>query len=194
VLVHGEVERASDNRDHDAAQTHRKALTRLVETRATLPGAAFQPSGPADTTQVARAAFFAAESGRAKGVADQITRWREAVAACAQAGLGWEQRVSRSRLARALTESGASRSEPAELLRGVHDYSVQQSATPLQTRVGELAASARISLTAPLVPASDAVPGAFTALTAREREVLGHLVANRTNAEIGEALFISEKP
>ena len=47
--------------------------------------------------------------------------------------------------------------------------------------------------TALLVPASDAVPAAFTALTAREREVLGHLVANRTIAEIGQALFISEK-
>ena len=83
--------------------------------------------------------------------------------------------------------------ETAQLLRGVHAYAVQQGATPLQSRVEELAASARISLTAPLVPARDAVPAAFIALTAREREVLGHLVANRTNAEIGEALFISEK-
>ena len=83
--------------------------------------------------------------------------------------------------------------ETAQLLRGVHAYAVQQGATPLQSRVEELAASARISLTAPLVPSRDAVPAAFIALTAREREVLGHLVANRTNAEIGEALFISEK-
>ena len=42
-------------------------------------------------------------------------------------------------------------------------------------------------------PPSEAVPAAFTALTARETEVLAHLVANRTNAEIAEALFISEK-
>ena len=34
---------------------------------------------------------------------------------------------------------------------------------------------------------------AFAGLTAREKEVLAHLVANRTNAEIAEALFISEK-
>ena len=37
------------------------------------------------------------------------------------------------------------------------------------------------------------MPAAFTGLTARENEVLAHLVANRTNAEIAEALFISEK-
>jgi DNA-binding CsgD family transcriptional regulator len=56
-----------------------------------------------------------------------------------------------------------------------------------QTRVEELAASARISLTSPRIPT------AFTGLTGRETEVLAHLVANRTNAEISEALFISEK-
>ena len=37
------------------------------------------------------------------------------------------------------------------------------------------------------------MPAAFTGLTARETEVLAYLVANRTNAEIAEALFISEK-
>ena len=36
-------------------------------------------------------------------------------------------------------------------------------------------------------------PGPFTALTARESEVLGHLVAGRTYAEIAAELFISEK-
>ena len=43
------------------------------------------------------------------------------------------------------------------------------------------------------MPASERVPAAFTGLTARETEVLGYLVANRTNAEIAQALFISEK-
>ena len=187
------VERASDDRDQAAAQAHREALTRLVKTRATLPGIAFQPFGPDDTVQLAWAALFAAESGRADEVEDQISPWREAVAACAEAGLGWDLQVSSWRLASALIQSGTSRVEAATLLRDVHAYAVQQGATPLQTRVEEVAASARISLTAPLAPASDAVPTAFTALTAREREVLGHLVANRTNAEIGQALFISEK-
>ncbi len=43
------------------------------------------------------------------------------------------------------------------------------------------------------MPPTQAVPAAFTGLTARETEVLAHLVANRTNAEIAETLFISEK-
>ena len=50
----------------------------------------------------------------------------------------------------------------------------------------------RIALTAPAgAPAS--VPPAFAGLTAREAQVLGHLVANRTYAEIATQLFISEK-
>ena len=128
-----------------------------------------------------------------RGVDDQIGPWREAVAACAQAGLGWEQQVSSWRLAFALIESGASRTEAAEILRGVHEYAVRQGAAPLQGRVEELAASARISLTSPRVPSAATVPAAFSGLTAREAEVLAHLVANRTNAEIAGALFISEK-
>ena len=188
------VEQASDDRDQTAVRRHREALTRLVKTRATLPGIVFQPSCPDDTVQPARAALFAAESGRADGVEDQIGLWREAVAACAEAGLGWEQQVSvmAARLrADRVRRLGQARQQ--QLLRGVHDYAVQQGATPLQTRVEELAASARISLTSPRVPAPEAVPAAFTGLTARETEVLAHLVANRTNAEIAEALFISEK-
>jgi DNA-binding CsgD family transcriptional regulator len=187
------VERASDDRDQTAVQTHREALTRLVKARATLPGIAFQPSGPDDTTQVARAAIFAAESGRAEGVQDQITPWREAVAACAGAGLGWEQQVSSWRLASALIDSGAPVGEAAELLRGVHDYAVKHSAIPLQTRVEELAASTRIPLTSPIIPNAVTVPTAFTGLTPRETQVLAHLVANRTNAEIAQTLLISEK-
>ena len=187
------VERGSDDRDQTAVQTHREALTQLVKARAALPGIAFQPTGPDDTVQVARAALFTAEQGRADGVEDQISLWREAVAASATAGLGWDQQVSSWRLAAALIESGASGTEAAELLRGVHDYASRQGAAPLMARVEELAASARISLTVPHIPTSEAVPAAFTGLTAREKEVLAHLVANRTNAEIGEALFISEK-
>jgi DNA-binding CsgD family transcriptional regulator len=37
------------------------------------------------------------------------------------------------------------------------------------------------------------VPAAFAGLTPRETEILAHLVANRTNAEIAQTLFISEK-
>jgi DNA-binding CsgD family transcriptional regulator len=187
------VQQALDDRDQTAVRRHREALTRLMKTRTTLPGIMFQPSCPDDTIQPARAALFAAEHGRAEDVDDQVSLWRGAAAACDAAGLGWEEQVSSWRLAAALIESGASGTEAAELLRVVHDYAAQQGAGPLKARVEELAASARISLATPRQPPSQAVPTAFAGLTAREREVLSHLVANRTNAEIGKTLFISEK-
>ena len=77
---------------------------------------------------------------------------------CADAAFGWEQQVATWRLAAALVESGGSLTEAAVLLRGVHDYAVQQSAAPLQTRVEELAASARISLTSPRIPTAAPSP------------------------------------
>ena len=146
------VQGASDHRHQSAVQAHREALTRLVKTRETLPGIAFQPSGPDDTVQLARAALFAAESGRAEGIQDQIGMWREAVAACSTAGLGWEEQTGSWRLAAALIGSGAPGTEAAELLRGVHAYAGRQGAAPLEARVEELAASARISLTSPRCP------------------------------------------
>ena len=97
------------------------------------------------------------------------------------------------RLCAALVESGASGTEAAELLRSVYDYATEQGAVPLKAMAEELAASTRISLASPRVPGSEPVPAAFIGLTAREKEVLAHLVANRTNAEIAGALFISEK-
>jgi DNA-binding CsgD family transcriptional regulator len=187
------VQCAADDRAHAAVQRHRDALTGLMKTRATLPGIAFQPSGPDDTVQFALTALFAAESGRAEGHEDQVRLWRDAVAACAAAAMGWEHQLSSWRLATALIEAGGSGAEAAELLRGVHDYASRQGAAPLRARVEELAASARISLVAPRLPHSESTPAAFNGLTAREREVLAHLVANRTNAEIAQTLFISEK-
>ena len=83
--------------------------------------------------------------------------------------------------------------EAAELLRGVHEYAVQQERRP----AADPRRGARRQRTHLAGRAEDARcrhrTRRFTGLTARETEVLAHLVANRTNAEIAEALFISEK-
>ena len=63
---------------------------------------------------------------------------------------------------------------------------------PMATSAEELAAVARISLAEPTAPPGHTL-APFSALTPREAEVLGHLVANRTYAEIATALYISEK-
>jgi DNA-binding CsgD family transcriptional regulator/tetratricopeptide (TPR) repeat protein len=187
------VQQAFDHRDQTAVQRHREALTRLVRTRETLPGIGFQPSCSDDTVQPALAALFAAEVGRTEGSENVLQLWRTAVATCAGAGMEWEQQLASWRLGSALIDTATKGTEAAEVLRGVHQYADQQGALPLTTAVEEVAAGAHISLTRPKPPPSGLVPAAFAGLTEREKEVLAHLVAHRTNAEIAEALFISEK-
>ena len=153
------VEGARDDRDEDAVRRHLLALDRLVSARGELLGTPFALYGDRDTLQPARAALFAAERGRAEGEADQVERWREAVAACDTAGLGWQQQYASWRLATALVALGQAGAEVGELLRGVHGYAMEQGALPLQRQVEELAGLARVSLREPRLPASSSNPG-----------------------------------
>lgn len=57
-----------------------------------------------------------------------------------------------------------------------------------------MALAARINLAEPSPPPEPSGQhSVFATLTTREREVLSHLVAGRTNAEIARDLFISDK-
>ena len=59
-------------------------------------------------------------------------------------------------------------------------------------QVAELARSARIPL-GDVAPESETARAALPGLTPREREILAHVVAGRTYAEIAAALVLSEK-
>jgi DNA-binding CsgD family transcriptional regulator/tetratricopeptide (TPR) repeat protein len=191
------AERARDDRDEGALRRHLGSLDRLVRMRAELPGLPFEPRGDVDVFEPFVAGVFAAESGRAEMATDQVDRWRQAIAACAAAGMEWERQLASWRLAAALVASGHPGPEAGELLRSAHRFASERGALPLQRRVEDLARIARISLAGPHRPVTESVtppaPAAFSGLTAREAEILGHLVADRTYAEIAAALFISEK-
>jgi len=82
-----------------------------------------------------------------------------------------------------------------EALRRSHALARQLQALPDLEHVLTLARSARVPLGEPVVGAVPAGGGSTSGvhLTGREEEVLAHVVAGRTYAEIARALVVSEK-
>lgn len=136
----------------------------------------------------------AAEYHRAVGDAD-ASMW-------SSVGEGWAGIRDRYRAAYAqwraaelaLSEKGG-RSRGAELLRMAHATCAELGAQALQRELDDLARRARVASTADLPEqAAVAKSDAGTAgLSTRELEVLALLAGGKTNRQIGEALFITEK-
>jgi DNA-binding NarL/FixJ family response regulator len=149
---------------------------------------------PGDVVHPARSALFAADRARCHGDKDTTTLWREAVTACHAAGLVWHEALASYQLARALLAGRHERREGAAALRHSARIATDLGAVPILRNCEEVARQAHIPLTeAAAKQAAPAPDGVLASLTPREREVLSHLVAGRTYAEIAQALFISEK-
>ena len=139
-----------------------------------------------------------AESARARNDSEQADRWAGAAEALAGAGLPWEEAYARWRAAQTLPGRGVGgevRRRSAAMLRRSHSLAVRLGAWPVQEAGQALARSARISLSVVTPPRSNPRQqhGELAKLTPREMEVLAHVVAGRTYAEIASTLFLSEK-
>ncbi len=187
------VEGARLTRRPVAVALARDALAGLVSLRDSLPGSVFAVVGPDDSVRPAQRALFEAEVARCTSGQVDPDAWDEAARLCRLAGLGWERWTARWRSIQALVAAGASRSVIAGALREVYRFSRSEGAGRLLRDVEDLARLARISLDDVQIPTQPSARTSFPHLTGREREVLAHLVAGRTYAEIAEALFISEK-
>ena len=188
------VEAGHDAREEAMVERGRQALEELQRVREELPGSPWEPNCDTDLVRPAWGALFEAERRRVTGEGGEIEAWREAARLCGQAGMRWDQNLALWRLGAELVGARDGGPEAAQALRSAHQYAVEQGATPLRERVRQTADLGRISLTEPVAPARrEARPAAFAQLTEREAEVLSYLVANRTNAEIAERLFISTK-
>jgi DNA-binding CsgD family transcriptional regulator/tetratricopeptide (TPR) repeat protein len=135
-----------------------------------------------------------AEQQRVDGSPD-ATAWAAAQAAwdaIAAAPLG---AYARFRRAEALLAGGGGRDVSGALLTEAHVTCERLAAEPLRGQIEALARRARVVLAAPERAPAPPVPEAAgdLGLTARELEVLAHLVDGETNREIAEALFISVK-
>jgi DNA-binding CsgD family transcriptional regulator/tetratricopeptide (TPR) repeat protein len=112
--------------------------------------------------------------------------WRAAMAAWEALSEPYHAAYCRFRGAEALLAVKGSREEAAALLRAAHETIVRLGADTLRVKIEDLARRARLELVA---AAETPVPG----LTAREGEILALLSDGRTNRQIAEELFISER-
>ena len=103
-------------------------------------------------------------------------------------GAVYEQAVCRWQYAAAVLESGGDQATAAEELRAAYEVAERLGAVPLAQAITDLARRARLSL-----PGVAAQPGPEDILTGRERDVLEQVALGRTNRQIGEELYISEK-
>jgi DNA-binding NarL/FixJ family response regulator len=97
----------------------------------------------------------------------------------------------RWRLAGALASARRARGRALAELRRAHAIAVDLGALPLQRDIEALAKRARMSLVEEAKGSMSR--GRQFDLTSREREVLGLVAAGRTNRQIAEDLFITEK-
>jgi DNA-binding CsgD family transcriptional regulator len=138
-------------------------------------------------------ALYDAESCRGHLDSSAGAAWLAAADACHEGMLAWDEAYASWRAAEALLRDRANRDAGVAPLRRAHELAVDLNAAPLLAEIEALAASARVPLAA-VVRMEDAEDGAvLSTLTPREREILAHIVAGRTYAEIARALVVSEK-
>src|SRR5262249_19036931 len=131
------------------------------------------------------AAMGDAERTRRDGASDP-ERWADVLGRWDQLAYPAPAAYARWRLAEATLAAGR-RSEAVPLWRDAHTAAVQLGANGLVGAIEAAAGRAAVALSA------EAETPTPYGLTARELEVLALVAAGRTNRQIGEALFISEK-
>jgi DNA-binding CsgD family transcriptional regulator len=136
-----------------------------------------------------------AEQSRLEGRSDP-ERWRAAAVAWERLAYPFDAAYARFRHAEALLASGPHLKQAETMLRPAHQTAVTLGAAPLQRQIELLARRGRLRLEdhaetaqAPAAPS----PTASLGLTRREAEVLSLLAEGRTNRQIGQELFITEK-
>lgn len=171
-----------------------EVVAMLGEVVSDWPWEPFTTVRPDAAVQSMNQSLFLAEVARCRDDPDQPGRWRVAIEACEAANAPWHQAVAQCRCAEATVAAGQPAVSVSELMRRAHHTAAELGAEPLQDSVAALARRTRISLRE---PAAVAAPGQsrtpLSALTARELEILGFLVAGRSNGEIAKELFISGK-
>lgn len=189
------AEAAQAARDAGDADGVSRAVSALDQMLGGWLSAPFSQERPDAVEQAMSKALFEAEVARCRADPGQAELWRAAIDKCHVAGFPWEEAVARLRCAEALVAVGPPDSSAVSgLLRDAHRWAVEVGAEPLRDKVESLARLARVNLRQPVLLQGQAdQPAVLAGLTAREREILGFLVAGRSNGEIAKDLVLSTK-
>jgi DNA-binding NarL/FixJ family response regulator len=137
-----------------------------------------------------------AERSRLEGRSDP-EQWRAAATAWERLEHPYDAAYARLRQAEALLAERGSRLQAEQVLRNAYRTAVTLRAGPLRREVELLAQRGRLDLQqqadAAAAPDAPPSPAASLGLTQREAEVLALVAEGRTNRQIGQALFITEK-
>lgn len=138
-------------------------------------------------------AMYHAEVARGRQAADQHLLWEQASNALHEM-LPWEECYSLWRQAESLLLTGhAHRDDGVDALRRSYALARGLGALPITDELEALARGAHVRLGDPATSGPPPLETHQVGLTARETEILGHIVAGRTYGEIARALVVSEK-
>jgi DNA-binding CsgD family transcriptional regulator len=188
--VVAEVERTLDQRARrepiDVDATVARLQHRLDLVRA-LAGSV--PGGP----QLDTAAHLAhATASLTRLTISEAGAWAEAVARWNDLGDRWPTAVALVREAEAAAAAGAA-DRAATSLRHAHAIASELGALPLLAEIDAVSRRTRVSIEAPTRVVLDESSAERLGLTPREAEVLALVAAGRSNRQIGEELFVSDK-
>jgi len=184
------AQQARDRRDPEGV---RRAYQQLTELTAIFRSHAGDPAMALNEPRRNRGwtALVPAETARCHATDDEAEAWRRAREVFREIRFPWEEAYCGWRLAQALVRLNAPRKEVREALRAAYPIAQRLGAEPLREHIESDARAAHLRLDAVEDVVLDLPVQGL--LSEREREVLEHVIAGRTNAEIASALFISEK-